>query len=281
MKAVPFTYRRAESVENAIELVAGSDGFAKFLGGGQTLGPMINLRLVQPDLLVDIARLPELRGVKEEDDRTVIGAATPHAAFEDGAVADIANGLLRRAASGIAYRAIRNRGTLGGSLAHADPSAEWPVVMTALGAGVRLRGRAGRREVGLPAFVSGPMTTSLADDELIEAVAIPRLSRSARWGFRKLSRKVGEFAQSLAVAVSDRDRRMHRVVLGAAGGAPLVLEQVSLLLGEARGWRDGGEREFRAAYEADIESSGSVLDDYDRHVHGLTVIRAAKEALSQ
>ena len=280
MKPAPLEYRRARDVDEAIALVAGHQGLAKFLAGGQTLGPMINLRLAQPDLVVDISRIGALRGASEEGSHVLVGAATPHAAFEDGVVPDAANGLLRRAAAGIAYRAVRNRGTLGGSLAHADPSAEWPAVMLALGATIRVHGTRGRRQVAAAALARGAMTTTLADDELIEAVAIPRLSRTARWGLYKRCRKVGEFAHSLCAVVLDPERGTSRAVVGSIGGAPRCLEGTSRMLGAMRAWRDGCEAEIRAVYEADIDAIGLTFDEYDRHVHGLAVIRAAREALA-
>lgn len=280
MKPAPLVYRRAGTVDQAIALVAAHDGYAKFLAGGQTLGPMINLRLAQPDLVVDISRIDELAGISETDGALLVGAGTPHAKFEDGIVPDATNGLLRRVGAGIAYRAVRNRGTLGGSLAHADPSAEWLTVMIALGATIRTKGAQGGREIAAEQFVRGAMTTALADDELIVAVEIPRLSRTARWGFCKHCRKVGEFAQSLSTVLLDGERGIHRAVIGALGAAPRRLERTSRLLTGIRAWTDGCEREIRAAYETDIEAAGLSFDEYDRHVHGLAVIRAAKEALS-
>jgi len=280
VKPAPLTFCRAKSVDQAIGLVAGHRGYAKYLAGGQTLGPMINLRLVQPDLLVDVSRLDDLRMVSEERDAVVVGAAIPHAAFEDGRVADAANGLMRRAAAGIAYRAIRNRGTLGGSLAHADPAAEWPTVMSALDACVLVCGANGRREIPIERFLCGAMTTALADDELIAAIRIPRLSRTARWGFEKRCRKVGEFAYALAAVVVDGERRVHRAVLGATDGAPVRLAATSRALAEGGRWVDGRDGAIRAAYESDIDAHGLTFDAYDRHVHGVAIIRAAKQALS-
>lgn len=278
MKPAPFEFRRPRNVTEAVDLVAGHGGFAKFLAGGQTLGPMINLRLVQPDLLVDVSRLEELHGVAEKDGRLFVGASTPHAAFEDGEVPDFGNGLLHRAASNIAYRAIRNRGTLGGSLAHADPAAEWPTVMMALRASVHTHGPDGERSIPIDEFLLGPMTTALADNELIEKIEIPRLPPTARWGFIKRCRKVGEFSYALAAAVVDRDRSLCNAVIGATGGAPLRLGTTSDLLAEQTAWRDGFEAEIRARYEADVDAACLEFDEYDRHVHGVAVIRATKEA---
>jgi carbon-monoxide dehydrogenase medium subunit len=281
MKPAPFVYRRAESVGEAVELVASAQGLAKYLAGGQTLGPMINLRMSQPDLVVDISRLPELRRASDENGALVVGAATPHAAFEDGTVADPANGLMRRVASGIAYRTVRNRGTIGGSLAHADPSAEWPSVALALGARLRVRGKGGARAIAIEDFLQGPMTTALAEDEIIEAVEIPCLSKRATWGFHKRARKAGEFAYALAVAVADRERSCFRAVLGATGTAPLVLARVSAHLAQSTGWSAGQEAEVAKAYAADIEAAALALDGYARHVHRVAVTHSVKEALAR
>jgi len=279
VKPAPLEYRRARSAAEAIELVQSSAGQAKFLAGGQTLGPMINLRLAQPDLLVDVSRLPELLQVKREGEHLLVGAATPHAAFEDGIVPDVANGFLARAASGIAYRSVRNRGTIGGSLAHADPASDWPTALLALDASVIVAGAKGRREIPLTRFLTGAMTTALGDDELIESVRIPCLARGARWGYYKRCRKLGEFAYSMAAVVVDRERAFCRAVIGATGGAPLLLERTARILAATGGWLPGIEAEIRASYEADLAASGMMLDEYDRHVHGVSIIRAAKDAL--
>ncbi len=278
MKPAPLIFERASSVEQAIGLVSECKGYAKFLAGGQTLGPMINLRLAQPDLVVDISRLPELHGVVDKGSHISVGGGTLHADFEDAVVPDPANGLLCKVASGIAYRAIRNRGTIGGSLAHADSAAEWPSVMMALAARVVIHGAAGSRTIEMSEFIQGPMTTVLADEEIIVAVEIPRASAAMRWGFDKRSRKVGELAHALVVVV--RDNQKCSVVMGATGGAPLQLRHTAGVLADAKGWREGIERELRSAYETDIDAAQLHLDEYDRHVHGLAVIRAGKEAVA-
>src|SRR5262245_63464540 len=124
MKPVAFDYERPASIPEALQVLAGH-AEAKLLAGGQTLGPMLNLRLAQPALLVDITRIPELAAVAEDAEAVTIGATVTHAAIEDGRVPDPTGGFLARVARGIAYRAVRTRGTIGGSLAHADPAADW------------------------------------------------------------------------------------------------------------------------------------------------------------
>ena len=147
MKPVDFGYARPATIAEAVALLA-SNPDAKIIAGGQTLGPMLNLRLARPSLLVDVARIPELTRVDETADLVTLGAAITHAAIEDGRVPDFTNGYLARVAHGIAYRAVRNRGTVGGSLAHADPAADWLTAFVALDAEVVIagpRGHARRR----------------------------------------------------------------------------------------------------------------------------------------
>src|SRR5579862_2850801 len=125
MKPAPFAYQRPANLGEATAALSGDDPDVKAIAGGQSLGPMMNLRLARPSRLVDISRLPELRAVSDGRDAAAIGAAVTHAEIEDGDAPDPLHGFLRHVAGGIAYRAVRNRGTIGGSLAHADPSADW------------------------------------------------------------------------------------------------------------------------------------------------------------
>ena len=155
MKPAAFDYVRPSSVAEALRELAGTEG-AKVLAGGQTLGPMLNMRLAQPALLVDITRIKELAAVAEDKDTVSIGATVTHAAIEDGRVPDPTGGFLARVARGIAYRAVRNRGTIGGSLAHADPAADWPAIMIALGASLNVRSARATR--CSPSTLSTPTT---------------------------------------------------------------------------------------------------------------------------
>jgi aerobic carbon-monoxide dehydrogenase medium subunit len=234
MKAAVFEYRRARSVEEAAALLAEGGGNTRLLAGGQSLGPMLNLRLARPARLVDIKRAEGLRDVAADDALFSIGAAFTHAEIEDGTIEDPTGGLLRRIASGIAYRAIRNRGTLGGSLAHADPAAEWVSAMAALGAVIVAYGAGGRlRRLPADRFLRGAFATALAEDEVLTAVEVPRPSRQARFGYYKLCRKVGEFAKAIGIAVLDPDRGIARVLAGAVDGAPVLLPITAARLRDA------------------------------------------------
>ena len=226
MKSAAFGYSRARSTAHAMELLDRHPG-SRLIAGGQSLGPMLNLRLARSERLVDIRQCPELRRYAETNDAVVYGAGITHAEIEDGAVPDPSPGWLRRAARNIAYRAIRNRGTIGGSLAHADPAADWPVVLAAVGAEVWIEGPAGLRAESLASFLRGPFATSLAPGEILIAVRVPRPSPSARFGYCKLAAKSGEFAQALAVVLEDPARGTNRAVVGAIERVPLVIESES------------------------------------------------------
>jgi carbon-monoxide dehydrogenase medium subunit len=233
MKAAAFDHARAASITEAVELLAGNLG-ARVLAGGQSLGPMLNLRLAQPPLVVQVNRLPELCGVAADDDGVTIGACVTHAAIADERVPDIGQDLLAGIAENIAYRAVRNRGTIGGSLCHADPAADWVTVLMALDAMVVLQGPDGSRSLLVRDFIQAAFRTALTTAEIVVAIRVPRLAEAARWGFSKACRKPGDFAHAMsAVLMSDGCRR---IVIGALDGKPLVLEDDAASLdGAAQG----------------------------------------------
>ena len=282
MKPAPFDYARAASLEEAIGLLSAADGEARPLAGGQSLGPMLNLRIARPSLLVDLSPVAELREVSEDEDGIAIGASVVHSAIEDGEVPDVTGGLMRRAASGIAYRAVRNRGTIGGSLAHADPAADWPPVMMALGASLGIRGPEGGRSIDAEAFITDPLTTVLERGEILEAIRVPRLSGAARWGHYKFCVKPGDFAESLAVVVRDPDRGHCRAALAGPTHAPILLEGVADLVADADGWSDTLAAEIKRAAGSAIATGFADPDDrYAMNLHATVIVRAAREALSQ
>ncbi|HEY3911276.1 MAG TPA: FAD binding domain-containing protein [Stellaceae bacterium] len=275
MKVPAFDYVRPQSLVEAVRFLAGAGGEARVIAGGQSLLALMNLRLAAPEILIDIARLPELAAAGEDDDAVSLGAGVTHAAIEDRRVPDPSRGLMPRAAASLAYRAIRTRGTLGGSLALADPAAEWPAVLAALDAQAIVCGAGGRRMLDCGSFATGIYETRLADDEIVESVRIAKLSPGARWGYVKLSRKSGEFANTLAVAVADRARGHCRVVLGAANGPPLVLADASRCL--ADGARDPDA--LRGAIGADLDRAADRhFDDFQRNLHIVAAMRAIRQA---
>ena len=230
MKPVGFGYARPASIDDAARLLEEADGGAKIMAGGQSLGPTLNLRLTQPDLIVDITAIPALTQFREEPDRIVYGACITHASFEDGRVPDATNGFLRRVAEGIAYRAVRNRGTMGGSLAHADPSADWMTFLSVVDAEILIGGKDGERRVRLAdGFMTGPFSVALDDAEFITGISVPRYSQSARFGYFKFCRKRGEFAEAMTAIVVDPERNLRRAVIGATDSAPIVIPDLAEL----------------------------------------------------
>ena len=178
VKPAAFAYVRPRALEEACEILAGSDG-ARLIAGGQSLGPMLNLRLVRPETLVDIAQLDELSWIEEGESSWRIGAGVTHAELEDCEELLACAPMLAEVAAGIAYRSIRNLGTVGGALAHADPAADWPLALAALDATVQVRGRGGQaRRVKADRFMRSAFTTDLEDAEVIEFVDVPKHGRS-------------------------------------------------------------------------------------------------------
>ncbi|MGD9943496.1 MAG: xanthine dehydrogenase family protein subunit M [Burkholderiaceae bacterium] len=226
MKPAPFDYQRAASLDEALRLIGGAAD-ARVIAGGQSLVPMLHLRLARPALLVDLSALPALRAATEHGDRVEYGALVTHAAVEDGRAPDPCGGYLQHVAAGIAYRPVRNRGTVAGSLAHADPAADWPTALSAAGASVVLTGSGGQRRLELAEFLQAPFTTALQDGEIVTAVSVPRRSPASRWSYVKHARKAGEFALSLAAIVLDRDAGFARIAVGGLAGRPQLLPELA------------------------------------------------------
>jgi aerobic carbon-monoxide dehydrogenase medium subunit len=231
MKPAPFTYVRPASVADASRLLLNANDRAKAVAGGQSLGPMMNLRIAQPETLIDITGIPEMSQVGEDSGAVMIGAAVTTSAIEDGRVPTHALSMLPAIAGGIAYRAVRNRGTVGGSICHADPAADWITSLTALMSECIVSGPAGVRRIPLQDFVVSAFETALEPGELLTAIRIPRVSRTARWGYEKIARKTGEFALALAAVLIDPDRGLYRAVVGATAGRPIVIADAREMFG--------------------------------------------------
>jgi carbon-monoxide dehydrogenase medium subunit len=265
MKPVDFAFETAGDLADAAAKLA-SAGDAKIIAGGQSLGPMLNFRVARPQALVAVAGIPLLRGCAEDAGSITIGAGVTHAEIAAGLVPPLGAGvhadLLPRIAQAIAYPAVRTRGTIGGSLCHADPSADWVVTLMALGASV-LTYRAGRpgRAVPIGQFILGAFRNALEPGEIVQAVRVPRLSATARWGYYKACRKPGEFAHAMAAFFEDGAPR--RVVIGAVGGCPLLLE---------------GPQAHADEVAAAIRSPAAGLDAVHQHMQIVAFGRAAELA---
>ncbi|HET7888281.1 MAG TPA: FAD binding domain-containing protein [Bradyrhizobium sp.] len=276
MKAAPFAYQRPATVNAAVALMTETSGAAKIIAGGQSLGPMLNLRLVQPELVIDITGLSELKQAERDGDELVIGACVTHGDIEDGRIPDVTRGAMQRVASNIAYRAVRNRGTIGGSLSHADPAADWVSALPALGAKVRLRNPDGTRDLPVEDFMTGALESALAANELVESVRVPAMRASARWAYVKACRKPGEFAHAIAAVLIDPEAATGRVVIGAIEAPPIVLRDASELFG---GKITGNfKKEFVAGAADALLKKAGLSNAADRHIHVAILRRAVEEA---
>jgi aerobic carbon-monoxide dehydrogenase medium subunit len=278
MKPAPFAYQRPSDLSAVLALMAGSDGVTKIIAGGQSLGPMLNLRLIEPDLVIDIAGLSELKQAGRDGDELVIGACITHADIEDGRIPDVTRGVMQRVASSIAYRAVRNRGTIGGSLSHADPSADWLSALSALGATVTLRSLAGVRHLAVAEFATGALEPVLQSGEILEAIRVPVMAPSARFGYVKSCRKTGEFAHAMSAVLIDPEVGTACVVIGALQTAPMVISEPAGLFGG----RLTGEfsRKFDPRVADAILVRAGISNPVDRHIH-VTVLRRAIAEASQ
>jgi carbon-monoxide dehydrogenase medium subunit len=275
MKSAAFDYVAAKTVGEATAALAQHGTSAAVIAGGQSLVPMLNLRVALPEILVDIAGLEELKESGSNGAVHRIGALTTHADVEDGKVSDPFGGLLQKVASGISYRAIRNYGTVGGSVALADPAADWPACLLALGADVHIGGRNGNRSQPMDRFLRGQYSTTLGDDEIVLGFDIPRRDAGFRWGVFKVVRKSGAFASSIAVAVQRGNDGPVAVTLGAAGPRPYLLPTVAARLGGGE-TSDGSVRE---AVAKDLTAWLPDADAYLQRLHTSTVLRAVREML--
>jgi aerobic carbon-monoxide dehydrogenase medium subunit len=236
MKASAFAYARATSVSNALELLVAHGDKAKVLSGGQSLMPAMNLRLISPELIVDIGELAELRGIAVTGDVVRIGALTRHVDLaRSGEIAAHAP-LLGQAIAHVAHPAIRNRGTLGGSLAHADPASELPACMVALNATIIVRGQAGERRIAAQDFFTGIYETALSPEELLVAVELPVARKNASHFFHEFARRQGDYAivglaaQAIVEADSFTDLRL---AFFAVGDRPALAKAAKNLVGTA------------------------------------------------
>lgn len=278
MKLPPFAYARAGSVEEALELLSEGGGEVKLLAGGQSLVPVLAYRLLRPTHLVDIDGVAGLDRIEERDGELEVGALVRHARLERETLRG-AHLLLALAASHIGHAPIRTRGTLGGSLAHADPAAELPVAALALGARVVARSSRGEREIPAESFVLGPFTTALEPGEMVVAVRFPTPARRSYAGFREFALRSGDFALASAGVVVETEEggvvSRARIVVGAVEPAPRALEGAAAALGGSRLDNDALQNAARfSAEECDPFADRSV-DETTRRELVATVVRDA------
>ena len=282
MKLPPFEYACPTSVAEAVALLAGHDGDAKPLAGGQSLVPMLAFRVASPSLLVDLRKLEELRQIKIAQDGVALGAMVRwRDILEDVRLAK-AHPLLVAAVEHDAHYQIRNRGTVGGSMAHADPAAEMPGIAVTCDAQIGVVGKAGSRVIAAGDFFQGPLMTALRADEIITEIRLPAWPGKRRFGFQEFARRRGDFAMAAAAVFYDDDsgtaRNAHVGVIGV-GDRPMRLPSVEAILNGQKineALIAKAEAAASAAVDPrdDIHASGA----YRKALVGVMVERALKAA---
>ncbi len=225
MKPAPFEYAAPDNLEEVVSLLEENEGDAKVLSGGQSLMPLLNMRLARPEVLVDLARVPGLDYVREDDGLLVIGAMTRQRTVELSPIVGEGHPLVLEATRNVAHPQNRNQGTFGGSLAHADPSAEYPALAVALGAKLKAVGPDGEREIDADEFFVTYLTTDLEAAEVLTEVRIPKLPAGAAWSFTELARRHGDYALAGVASYFSRgdDGKVAdaRIVLFGVGATPV------------------------------------------------------------
>jgi carbon-monoxide dehydrogenase medium subunit len=233
MKAAAFAYARANSVDDALQLLAAHGDRAKLLSGGQSLMPAMNLRLISPELIVDIGGINELRGIAVKGDILHVGALTRHVDLQRSPDIAAYAPLLTEAIAHVAHPAIRNRGTLGGSLAHADPAAELPACLLALDATIVVLGKDGERRIAAVDFFQGIFQTALSAEELLAAVEFPIVQKTRVHFFHEFARRHGDYAIAGLAASADINAGVFtklRPAFFAVGDRPLMAKAADRLI---------------------------------------------------
>ncbi len=280
MKPAPFRYARPTTAAEAVGLLAATPGEVKLLAGGQSLVPLLNMRLVRPAVLVDLNGARELERIDAAPHGgLVLGALVRHADLATAPLVRERAPLLAEAARHVGHTAIRNRGTLGGSLAHADPAAELPAALLALDATLGLLGPRGMRRVAVADFFRGLLTTALAADELLAEVAVPAAPRG--WGFAEIARRPGDFALA-GVAVSLDARGPARVVGFGVADRPLRLRAAQALASAApRDETMPARAGAAAAADCDPATDVHASAEYRRHLATVLAEDALRQAVGR
>jgi CO/xanthine dehydrogenase FAD-binding subunit len=281
MKPAIFDYHDPANLDAALELMAQLGDGARPLAGGQSLVPLMNFRLVRPAHLIDLNRIRELNYVKVENDALHIGAMIRQRELERAPEVARWWPLLRDAAALIGHVQIRNRGTVGGSLAHAFPSAELPIAMVTLGASMVLRSQRNRRVVTADAFFLSTMTTALEPTELLTEIAVPAPPPGAGWSYQEVSRRHGDFALAGAAALVALDvrGRIQRCRLTFAGATPLrAVGLERSLVGETPSAALFEEAAMRATEKLEQDSDVHASAEYRRHASASLACRALAQA---
>ena len=282
MKPPPFDYIAVDCVEAAVQALADAGGDGKIIAGGQSLMPMLNFRLLRPSILIDINRIPGLAFVRDDGEEIRIGPLTRHRTLETSDIVATQFPVLHAAMGFVAHLAIRNRGTIGGSLSHADPAAELPMMSLLLDARLEVQSLSGSRTIEARDFFLGALTTALDDGDMLVGVRLPKLQNRTGWAFEEIARRSGDFAlASVAVIMShDRDTIADvRIGMMGVGETPMrATDAESILTGQRCDETAiaAAVDAIRAAVEPNTDLHASA--EYRRHLVGVLAQQALAKA---
>ena len=282
MKPVAFDYVRASSVDRAVEALAAAAGEAKLIAGGQSLMPMINFRMVRPSVLVDINRIPGLDRVEARGDRLHVGALVRHRMTASDPLIGRHLPVLHAVMDNVAHLTVRNRGTFCGSVCHADPAAEMPMMTLLLNGTVHVASPRGRKAVAARDFLLSSLTTALDGDEMVTGIELDTLPPGAGWGFEEFARRHGDYALAAVVATMERHEGLARnvriAVMGVGDTAARLPVVEAALEGESvdEDVIARAVERLRADIEPNSDLNGSA--DYRRHLAGVLAARVFRAA---
>jgi len=288
MKSPPFEYEAPETLDEVISLLQQYDeGDAKILAGGQSLMPLLSMRMTRPVILIDLAKLSDLDFIREESELLAIGAMTRKRDVEESGLVRRRQPMLLAATQLVGHQQIRNRGTVGGSMAHADPAAEYPALALALGVEFRAVSAEGERTITAEDFFVSYLTTALGDSEVLTEIRVPVLAEGVGWSFLETARRHGDFALGGAAVTLELGRggdvTASRIVLfGIGGTAVRVLEVEQMLQGERPDeglLQEAGNKVSEVIEEPLADAHASA--DYRRNLAGVLTGRALREALAR
>ncbi|HET9588154.1 MAG TPA: xanthine dehydrogenase family protein subunit M [Anaerolineales bacterium] len=287
MKPAPFEYHAPDSLEEALAILRDTGSDSKLLAGGQSLVPAMNFRVVQPSVLIDLNRIPELNYIRADPGVLRIGAMTRERQLELDPVIAKAAPLLAEAMPHVAHPQIRNRGTLGGSVAHADPAAELPVIMLALGARLKARSASNERWIDAQNFFSGMFSTDLAPDEMLVEIELPPGPPLTGWSFMEVAPRAGDYAlmgvAALLTLDEDGSCKQARLVYLNAGDGPVDAKEAAKALEGQRLEDSVFEAAAGAASQSDITPFGNIhaSAEFQQHLAQVLTRRALKQAFER
>ena len=285
MKMPPFDYACPATLPEAIALLSAHGGDAKVLAGGQSLLPVLRMRLAAPTKLIDLGRIPELRGVREDDGNLVIGAMTTHYAVESSPVVKSKCPVLAATAGQIGDPMVRNMGTIGGSLAHADPAADYPAAIIALGAEMVAEGPKGKRTIKIDDFFKGLLTTALADDEILTEIRVPAAATNEKSAYMKFPHPASRFAVVGVAAVLSMDGgKIGKASIGITGAGTKATRAKGVeaaIAGKAADAASIQAAAEKAADGVDVQADLQGSVEYKQHLLRVFAKRAMEAAAAK